>query len=612
MLGHRFETGENSTFDYPTLMRLSSRSRLVSLAMILIAEAAAAHQVADVKMSVAAPAFVAARQQFTYLIVADDLTNDTAEGVVVTATLPPSVAFVRAFGTGWICNESKLTVTCSADEIDSGPNVIAIDVTAPALPGPIMMLVIVQSTESVDPNAANDTATAITTVYEPAACPAINLQITQPDDMSGPLASPVRLAWTAVPNARRYLVYAAVEGERNAIVATTTATLLSFPFERGNVEWHVEAFLETCPTISSASRRFLSAGKPAALTLRTFAGHSDRVGNLDGSITNATFMSPFGLAVDEAGNLFVADSGSFTIREISDGQVTTPAGNAGVAGVADGRPGSFAGPMGIAYSPIDNFLLIADRGNDVVRLRYPGDRQLGYVLTIGGAPGLAGIVDGIFEVSRFSGPSAVAPDPRGRLYVVDSGNHRIRKLTTVREYVGYYSTETFAGGSEGSEDGLATLAQFRNPSGIAADGEEIVYVADTGNHTIRKIVNGAVTTVAGLPGSPGAADGYGAAARFNEPAAIAVDDRGNLYVCDTGNHTIRKVSPSGLVTTVAGLAGNPGDSEGTGAAARLSSPGGIAFDQNGAIYISDTGNHRVVVAHVETAPSSDRHRAVKR
>jgi sugar lactone lactonase YvrE len=264
--------------------------------------------------------------------------------------------------------------------------------------------------------------------------------------------------------------------------------------------------------------------------------------------------------------------------------------------------------MGIIYSPADDFILIADRGNHAVRLRYPGDRLLGYVLTIGGALGQPGMMDGLFEVSRFSAPTAVAPDPRGKLYVTDSGNHRIRLMTSVPGYIGYYSIFTFAGSGEGSDDGTTALARFRNPSGVATDGEEIVYVADTGNHTIRKIANGVVTTVAGLAGSSGNADGVGPAARFNAPTAMVVDARGSLYVCDTGNHTIRKISPSGLVTTVAGLAGAPGTSEGVGASARFSSPSGITIDADGAIYIADTGNHRVVIAHVAIA-TVDRRRA---
>ena len=176
------------------------------------------------------------------------------------------------------------------------------------------------------------------------------------------------------------------------------------------------------------------------------------------------------------------------------------------------------------------------------------------------------------------------------------------------EYVGYYTTATFAGSSEGSADGAAALARFSNPSGIAVDGEETVYVADTGNNH-PKILTASCDT--GRMAGIGSADGYGAEARFNAPTAIAVDGRGNLYVCDTGNHTIRKVSPSGLVTTVAGLAGSVGDWDGIASGARLSSPSGITFDPNGAIYIADTGNHRIRIAHVETALSSDRRRAVK-
>jgi sugar lactone lactonase YvrE len=610
LVGYRSETAGETSIGYSSAVRMHARSSLLAVAMSFVAGVAAAHQIVDMKMTVTAPAFVAARAPFTYRVIADNLANDFGLGIVVTATLPASVTFVRASGTGWTCGESKLKVTCAGEQVAAGPNVITIDVTAPAVSGPIVSSVAVESLGSLDPNTANDSAIATTTVYDAAACPTQTLVIGEPADAGGPIASPAHLSWTPVPNARSYSVSAAVEGERSAIIATTTAASLSIPFERGNVEWHVEAFLGTCPTISSSTHRFLSGGRPEALTMRALAGHSDSSGILDGPSTDATFMSPFGITLDGTGNLFISDAASFTIREISGGQVTTPAGNPGVAGAADGRPGSFSGPMGIAYSPADDFILIADRGNQAVRLRYPGDRLLGYVLTIGGALGQPGLMDGLFEVSRFSAPSAVAPDPRGRIYIADSGNNRVRKLTSVPGYVGYYSTATFAGSSEGSADGTAALAQFRNPSGVAADGEEIVYVADTGNHTIRKIANGVVTTVAGLAGSPGAADGYGADARFNEPSAVAVDARGNLYVCDTGNHTIRKVSPSGLVTTVAGLAGSPGDSEGTASNARLSGPGGIAIDANGAIYIADTGNHRIVIAHVPIPSIERRHAAL--
>jgi sugar lactone lactonase YvrE len=577
----------------------------LALAMMLAAEIGAAHEIADVRMSVAAPPFVASRQAYSYLVIADNLANDSAHDVVVTSTLPSSARFVNAAGDGWTCTESKGVVTCSAEEIPPERNVITIDITAPAASGSITASVSVTSLGSVDPNPSNDAASVTTTVYDPAACPASSLQL-----LSVSTGTWTRLSWTAVPNAKSYAVYTAVEGEEATVAATTNGTSISLPIERGNVDWHVEASLGTCPTIFSAPGHFLSAGRPATLAVSTYAGRSDRIGALDGSRAEATFTSPAGLALDSAGHLFVADAGSFAIREIAGDIVTTPAGTPLAAGAADGRPASFAGPMGITISPGDDFLFIADRENQAVRLRYPGDRLLGFVTTIAGAFGQPGAADGLPEISRLSAPSAIASDPRGRLYVADSGTNRIRKLTSVPGYVGYYETFTFAGSMEGAADGLTTDARFRNPSGVAADGELIVYVADTGNHTIRKIVQGFVGTVAGLAGTSGSADGYGAAARFNAPTAIAVDARGNLYVCDTGNHVIRKVSPSGMVTTVAGLAGTSGSSDGIGSSVRLSAPSGIAIDANGTIYIADTGNHTIRIAHV-AIPSGERRRSVR-
>src|SRR5438552_16286072 len=128
----------------------------------MFAQSAAAHLLVDIKMSVNAPAFVATRQKLTYQVVADDLANDSAFGIVVTDTLPSSVAFVKASGTGWNCSESKLKVTCSAEQTVAGPNIITIDVTAPATAGPITSSVTVASLGSFDPNSANDNASATT------------------------------------------------------------------------------------------------------------------------------------------------------------------------------------------------------------------------------------------------------------------------------------------------------------------------------------------------------------------------------------------------------------------------------------------------------------------
>jgi sugar lactone lactonase YvrE len=571
-------------------MRRPARALLTALAILLVAGEAGAHLIVDVKMSVAAPAYVAARQRFSYQVTADDLANDAAFGVVVTTTLPSSVTFVRASGSGWNCAESKLKVTCGAEQLAAGPNVITIEVNAPAASGAITGNVSVTSVGSTDPNAGNDMAAATTTVYDSANCPASTLQILQ--------GSEPRLAWTPVPNAASYAVIAAVDGERSAVVATINATTISIPFEGGDVEWHVEAARGGCPPVVSEAAHFHSAGRPAALALATLP-------------TASAFESPSGLAIDGSGDLFVADAGDFTIRKVSHGEVSTLSGIAGRNGAADGRPASFAAPMGMAITPLDDFAFIADRGNHAVRMRYPGDLSLGYVITIGGALGQPGMADGTFEASRFSSPSAVAGDPRGRIYVADSGNHRIRKLISVPGYTGLYTSATFAGGEAGSVDGPLAQARFSNPAGIAVDGEETIWVADSGNHTIRRIFNGTVTTVAGSAGVPGSADGRGAEARFLTPTAIAVDGRGNLFVCDSGNHTIRKVSPNGLVTTVAGLAGSAGNADGGADAARLSSPGGIVIAADGTIYIADTGNHRIRVGHV-VPPPGERRRAVAR
>src|SRR5439155_12482847 len=128
-------------------------------------------------------------------------------------------------------------------------------------------------------------------------------------------------------------------------------------------------------------------------------------------------------------------------------------------------------------------------------------------------------------------------------------------------------------GSPGSDDGTASAARFNVSPGVATDSSGNVYVADTYNYTIRKITPaGVVTTLAGLAGFTGSADGTGSAARFNRPQGVATDSSGNVYVADSSNHTIRQITPAGVVTTLAGLAANPGSAGGTGSAARFSQP----------------------------------------
>ena len=183
----------------------------------------------------------------------------------------------------------------------------------------------------------------------------------------------------------------------------------------------------------------------------------------------------------------------------------------------------------------------------------------------------------------------MAVDGDANLYVADTGNKTIRKVTPAGEVT------TFAGsGSSGSDDGTGTAASFNNPTGVAVDGDGNLYVADTYNSTIRKITPaGEVTTLAGSAGSRGSDDGTGTAARFTEPQGVVFGGDGNLYVLDSANHTIRKVTPAGEVTTFVGSAGSSGSDDGTGTAASFNYPRGGTFDGDGNLYVADAGNRTI-------------------
>src|SRR5947209_7827726 len=335
--------------------------------------------------------------------------------------------------------------------------------------------------------------------------------------------------------------------------------------------WLASACFTTGATVSAQSTY-------EAYLFSTFAGNAG-YGSADGTGSAARFTNPTGMAVDGAGNKYVADTNNHTIRKItSAGVVTTLAGQAGTSGTADGTGSAarFNLPKGVAVDSAGN-VYVADTNNSTIRKMTPA----AVVTTIAGQSHTIGSADGTGAAATFFNPTAVAVDSSGNLYVADFANSTIRKITPAAV------VSTFAGLAQnyGYADGTGNAARFDRPSGVTVDSAGTVYVADVSN-AIRQITPAAVvSTFAGLPGGAGSADGTGSAARFGGPASVTVDSAGNVYVADTGNQTIRKITPAGGVTTLAGQADAAGSADGTGSAARFHPPTGVAVERGGARYV---------------------------
>jgi len=347
----------------------------------------------------------------------------------------------------------------------------------------------------------------------------------------------------------------------------------------------------------------------------TLAGSAGIEGSADGNGADARFSWPRGVATDGAGNVYVADSANDAIRKITPaGLVSTLAGSPALTGSEDGSGADarFYFPSGLAVDGTGQ-LYVADKYNHTVRRITPA----GLVSTLAGSAGAFGTADGSATDARFHYPSAVAVDGAGNAYVVDTRNEKVRKITPDR------TVSTLAGsGALGSSDGGGASASFNfcgprmcfcdtnqcsveqlvcfpvsceeSAPGLATDAEGNVYVADCSNHAVRKITPaGIVSTLAGSATASGSADGNGADARFSSPSGLAIDNAGNLYVADANNHTIRKISPAGVVSTIAGNAGVSGSVDGRGPDARFNRPRGIAVDSAGNVYVADYGNHTI-------------------
>ena len=269
-------------------------------------------------------------------------------------------------------------------------------------------------------------------------------------------------------------------------------------------------------------------------------------------------------------------------KSIAGGGMHLLAGMPGGAGTADGvgRDARFTSPRSIVA--IGDTLFIADQGNHAIRMVYI---PTGKVVTLAGFPGMAGVDDGQGSNARFNAPEGITTDGQ-YLYVADTGNHAIRKI----DPDGNVTTIAGRRGQAGARDGAGKDAMFKAPTGITLAGDYL-YVADTDNHTIRKVnkLTGETETIAGSPGISGSDDGTGTQARFYYPLGIDTDGS-YLYIADTYNHTIRLMDLStGDVYTIAGKAGTPGYRDGPLSEALFSYPYGLLrMDTN--LYVADLGN----------------------
>ena len=347
--------------------------------------------------------------------------------------------------------------------------------------------------------------------------------------------------------------------------------------------------------VENVIRKITPAG-----VVKTVAGTSvdDSKGAQNGTGRAARFNMPSATAVDSAGNVYVADEYNFLIRQITPaGVVTTMAGSLTNPGSADGAgsDANFNYSSGIAVDSLGN-VFVTDAATSIIRKITPA----GVVTTIAGLANALGFADGTNSVARFAQPVGIAMDAAGNLYVSDSGNSTVRKLSLVGTN---WVVTTIAGSAtnlQGSADGTNAAAQFTTPVGAAVDSQGNVYVCDSENSTIRKIApvgtNWVVTTIAGFPQYAGNVDGLSTNSRFGAPYSIAVDSADNLYVADASESTIRKLIPTGdtwLVTTLGGLPGFLGSEDGAGDVARFADPSGIAADSQGNIYIADSFNNTI-------------------
>ncbi len=337
------------------------------------------------------------------------------------------------------------------------------------------------------------------------------------------------------------------------------------------------------PRYESALRR----NEKTRLVVSTLIGKPEAFGQEDGAGSRVRLHNPASLLTDVDGSVIVSDLGNHSLRRVDNtGKVTTIANPSAEPGIRDGAflYGQLRKPWGLTLA-LDRSIFVSDPDTHRIRRLLTNGR----LDTFAGS-GEAGFANGPLLIARFNAPHGLTFDGEGNLIIADTGNHCIRVLTPDR------ITNTVAGSpAPGFRDGLGHNALFHLPTAIATSpsSPNTVFVADTGNHAIRKVdENGLVTTIAGV-GSPGHQDGPSDLSLFRSPQGIVVDRESTVFVADTQNHCIRRISADGIVTTVAGSPGVPGYADGTGSQARFRDPMGLVLTQEGILLVADKGNHVV-------------------